>query len=94
MSNEQLGNSEYFDKLFQWANAGLWYVYPYVFIKKLQDQEFYAAVRSFPYHKFITKGTEMRRAQSIPLTGLFVASIWHQPMAHVPKVKLFWCNLT
>jgi hypothetical protein len=62
MSNEQLGNSEYFDKLLQWANVGLWFIYPYSFIKKLMEPEFYVAVRAFPYHKFINK----IRAQSIP----------------------------
>jgi hypothetical protein len=29
------------------------------------EPEFYTAARSFPYRKFITKGTEMRRAQGI-----------------------------
>jgi hypothetical protein len=76
--NKQLRNSEYFKQLFQGANAELWFVYLYVFIKKLQDMQLldHSSITSLSQ-----RGTKMRRAQSVPLIGLFLASIWHQPEA-------------
>jgi len=65
-SNHQAeeGDKAYFDALFQWINergekSKDWYIYPYFFVKQLQDPEFLKKAQAFDFGNYKTHANEI-----------------------------------